>query len=268
MNVSAVTRRLKSLENQRVSWISRLPALGMFLAISERLWRGRMGLNEALAAKREAVLERWFQAVLATYPADTARFLAGGADPFANPVGHTVREGLGRLYDRFAADAPERRAFGRDRRHREDPGGSGVLPLGGRRVRLHPQGDSPRGVGRRRARSAPAQAALDNGVDRLALVAFDVYMQCREKIFEIRVREIKESQLLAARLGCEAYRAISQGPTSGGRANEATECSGSRGDPHGHRARGGEFRRAAVSCSASGSRTWRSRPLSSASPPR
>jgi hypothetical protein len=44
-------------------------------------------------------------------------------------------------------------------------------------------------------------AALERGVDRLALVAFDVYMQCREKIFEIRVREIKESQLLAARFG-------------------------------------------------------------------
>ena len=46
-----------------------------------------------------------------------------------------------------------------------------------------------------------ALAPLESGVDRLALAAFDVYMQCREKIFEIRVREIKESQLLAARLG-------------------------------------------------------------------
>jgi hypothetical protein len=33
----------------------------------------------------------------------------------------------------------------------------------------------------------------------MALAAFDVYMQCREKIFTIRVREIRESQLLATR---------------------------------------------------------------------
>src|SRR5512137_138563 len=80
----------------------------MFLAVIDTNQRGRgMGLNEALAAKRGSVLERWFEAVLATYPEDAARFLASGADPFANPVGHTVREGLGRLYDQLAASAPD-----------------------------------------------------------------------------------------------------------------------------------------------------------------
>jgi hypothetical protein len=159
-----------------------------------------MGLDEVLAAKRGTVLDRWFEAVLATYPADTARFLAGGADPFANPVGHTVREGLGRLYDRLIAEAPAAElsaaidgivriravqefspaaavgfVYTLKRILREELAGSGVDPAG--------------------------QATLEDGVDRMALTAFDVYMQCREKIFEIRVREIKESQLLAARLG-------------------------------------------------------------------
>lgn len=159
-----------------------------------------MGLNEALAAKRETVLDRWFQAVLATYPADTARFLSGGADPFANPVGHTVREGLGRLYDRFAAGVPDAELSAAI---------DGIV-----RIRAV-QEFSPsaavgfvytlRGILREELADAaldrPSLAALEAGVDRLALVAFDVYMQCREKIFEIRVREIKESQLLAARLG-------------------------------------------------------------------
>ena len=158
-----------------------------------------MGLNEVLAAKRGAVLERWFQAVLATYPEDTARFLAGGADPFANPVGHTVREGLGRLYDRFAADVPASELSSAI---------DGIVRI--RAVQEFTPSAAVgfvytlRGIVREELAGAldPAgQAALENGVDRLALVAFDVYMQCREKIFEIRVREIKESQLLAARLG-------------------------------------------------------------------
>ena len=159
-----------------------------------------MELNEVLAVKREAVLGRWFQAVLATYPEDTARFLAGGADPFANPVGHTVREGLGRLYSCFVADAPVSELSSaidgivRIRAVQEfTPSAAvgfvyalrGILREELAAVVLDPAG----------------QAALDNGIDRLALIAFDVYMQCREKIFEIRVREIKESQLLAARLG-------------------------------------------------------------------
>jgi hypothetical protein len=159
-----------------------------------------MGLSEALAAKREAVLGRWFQAVLATYPEDTARFLAGGADPFANPVGHTVRESLGCLYDRFATDAPASELSSAI---------DGVV-----RIRAVQEFTPSVAVGfvytlRGILREELADAALDpaglatleSGVDRLALVAFDVYMQCREKIFEIRVREIRESQLLAARLG-------------------------------------------------------------------
>ena len=159
-----------------------------------------MGLNEALTAKRETVLDRWFQAVLATYPADTARFLAGGADPFANPVGHTVRVGLGRLYDRFLVDGPEAELSAAI---------DGIV-----RIRAVQEFTPSAAVGfvyklrsilrEELADAAPDpsdQAALESGIDRLALVAFDVYMQCREKIFEIRVREIKESQLLAARLG-------------------------------------------------------------------
>jgi len=159
-----------------------------------------MGLNEALAARREVVLERWFQAVLATYPAETARFLAGGADPFANPVGHTVREGLGRLYDRFVADVPVSELSAaidgivRIRAVQEfTPSAAVGFVYTLRKILREELADA--------ALDPAGQAALESGIDRLALVAFDVYMQCREKIFEIRVREIKESQLLAARFG-------------------------------------------------------------------
>jgi hypothetical protein len=161
---------------------------------------GNMGLNDTLAAKRGVVLERWFQAVLATYPEDTSRFLASGADPFANPVGHTVREGLGRLYDRLVADVPVSELSSAI---------DGIVRI--RAVQEFTPSAAVgfvytlRGILREELADAaldpPGQAALERGVDRLALVAFDVYMQCREKIFEIRVREIKESQLLAARLG-------------------------------------------------------------------
>ena len=160
-----------------------------------------MGLNEVLAARREAVLERWFQAVLATYPADTARFLAGGADPLRQP-----RRPHGARRPR-AALRPLRR--GRPGRPSSRSAIDGIVRI--RAVQEFTPSAAVgfvytlRGILREELADAaldPAgQAALENGVDRLALVAFDVYMQCREKIFEIRVREIKESQLLAARLG-------------------------------------------------------------------
>lgn len=165
-----------------------------------RLTRGIMGLDEALTARRAAVLDRWFQAVLATYPEETARFLTGVGDPFANPVGHTLREGLGRLYDGLVAGAPAEEfsaaidGIVRIRAVQEFKPSAAVGFVYSLREIL-------RGELAGCGLVAAEQAALEDGIDRLALVAFDVYMQCREKIFAIRVREIKESQLLAARLG-------------------------------------------------------------------
>ena len=33
--------------------------------------------------------------------------------------------------------------------------------------------------------------ALENTIDNMALMAFDIYTQCRQKIYEIRVREVQ-----------------------------------------------------------------------------
>jgi hypothetical protein len=159
-----------------------------------------MEVDEALQAAREPVLERWFQAVIATYPRDTARFLAGGGDPFANPVGHAVRDGLRKIYDSLVADAPPAEL---------SSAGDGIVRI--RAVQEFAPSDAVgfvytlRGILRGELAAAGLDAAgrvaVEDGVDRLALAAFDAYMKCREKIFEIRVREIRETQLLAARFG-------------------------------------------------------------------
>jgi len=38
-------------------------------------------------------------------------------------------------------------------------------------------------------------AAFDAWIDRLSLLAFDVYMQCREKLFELKSQRVEESYL-------------------------------------------------------------------------
>jgi hypothetical protein len=159
-----------------------------------------MGLDEALTARRAAVLDRWFQAVVASYPEETARFLTGVADPFANPVGGTLRVGLARLYDTLGAPRPAAELAAavdgivRIRAVQEFAPSAAVAFVTDLRGILR---EELRGAGL----GADELAALEGGVDRLALAAFDVYVQCREKIFEIRVREIRESQQLASRLG-------------------------------------------------------------------
>ncbi len=159
-----------------------------------------MTIDEALAARRAAVLERWLQVVFASYADETARFLAAVADPFSNPVGHTLRQGLERIYDGLAlGPQPAELAAAVD----------GIVRI--RAVQeLSPSTAvgfvfALRGILREELAGAGLseedREALAAAVDRAALAAFDVYTMCREKIFAIRVREIRESRALAARLG-------------------------------------------------------------------
>jgi hypothetical protein len=161
---------------------------------------GRVGLAEALNARRAVVLERWLQALLETYPAETARFLTGVPDPFGNPVGETLRAGVARLFDALvagqAADGVAAAADGivRIRAVQEFPPSVAV----GFALALRPiLREELAGAGLAEAE----RAALDDAVDRLALAAFDVYMQCRETIFQIRVRELRDARRLAERVG-------------------------------------------------------------------
>ncbi len=157
-----------------------------------------MDRSEVYAARREAILERWFQAVLATYPPDAARFMAGGKDRFQNPVGHTIRDGLAALLDavRDGGSGPALAAALDDIvriRAVQELAPSTALGFvydlrGILREELGGGGLDGEGI-----------AAADAVIDRLGLAAFDVYMQCRQRLFDIRAREIREQLLLGSR---------------------------------------------------------------------
>lgn len=159
-----------------------------------------MRLDEALTARRSAVLERWHRALLETYPAETARFLAANADPFANPVGAAAREGLARLYDALAAGAGAAEleaaadAIVRVRAVQQFAPSAAVGFVPALRAILREE-LAASGL------AAEESLALEAGIDSMALAAFDVYMRCREKLFEIRMRELREARELAARVG-------------------------------------------------------------------
>ena len=55
--------------------------------------------NEILNKKRAEIVKEWFLVVVETYPAETAKFIKGQKDPFANPVGKAVRNGVEDLFD-------------------------------------------------------------------------------------------------------------------------------------------------------------------------
>jgi len=163
-----------------------------------------MHLSDGLKDRRGAIVNRWKALALAVYPERGARFIARERDRFQNPVGHVLDESLGILYDGLLTHDPAeemRRAL------------DGIV-----RIRAVQDLPASEAVGfvfllKRAIRdvlgAADAGPSRDDGlselherIDRLALEAFDLFVQCREKIYDLRVREIRgRTSTLLERLG-------------------------------------------------------------------
>jgi len=168
-----------------------------------------MMLREILAQRRAAVCEDWLGAVLDEYGEVTAARWRREQDPFANPVGHAFRTALPRLLEAVLGEG--------------EPGADAQAALEEIvRVRSVQDLAPSRAVGfvfrlRRVIRDGLAAElahadhaaeleALDGRVERLALLAFDAFVRCRERIFRLRQEELKRSvgSLLRRWHGAEA----------------------------------------------------------------
>ena len=149
-------------------------------------------LDSEIAEHRDEILERWIEVVIEGYPEQTANFLRSKSDRFANPVGAGLREGLAALLDGvLRGDEPDEL----------DPALDLVI-----RVRAVQEFAPSAAVGfildlKNLVRevtgveAADSLDALDHRIDRLGLCAFDVYMRCREQMWLIRAKEIRNQSL-------------------------------------------------------------------------
>jgi hypothetical protein len=156
-------------------------------------------LNDILDRKKKAVLDRWFQAVADSYPAETSLFLRSRQDRFANPVGAAVQGGLKGLLEGLLADADSEQVapFLDDivriravQKFSPSEAVSFIFALKGiiREVAAEEKGEGdPAGV-----------EAMEARIDRLALQAFDNYSACREKLYEIKLRELRDRIAIGA----------------------------------------------------------------------
>ncbi len=157
--------------------------------------------DKILSAKRPDVLNEWFKLVIETYPDETARFLKSQKDPFANPVGRAVRNGVGDLFDELVRGL--------------DPVAAGACLDPMIRIRAIQNFTPSEAVGfvfmlKKVLRGLLGKEigdqnltgeleAFESRIDKLALIAFDVYMKCREKIYEIKANEFRNRHYSAFR---------------------------------------------------------------------
>ena len=156
---------------------------------------------EALARRRDAIVGEWLARTLRSYPLHTARFLLQDPDPFRNPVGQALQRGLPALFDellgtmdairvRSSLDSIVRIRAVQDFTPSQAVGFVFLL-----KEVLREQG--------------PVPAEFERRIDQLALAAFDLYMECREKIAEIKVDEARRAvgAVNRAATGCPPNRA-------------------------------------------------------------
>jgi len=157
-----------------------------------------MGLESLLVRNKRTILDKWFNFLSATYPADTAEFLRRTGDPFSNPIGSSARSGLEAIFDELLGGMDPR------------PLSDFLDPI--IRIRAVQSFTPSQAVGfifslKTAIRDVLGEAALSQPlfselqefelrIDELALLGFNLYMECREKLFQLKEEEMKTRAIL------------------------------------------------------------------------
>jgi hypothetical protein len=161
-----------------------------------------LNLHKALRAQREKIVSLWVDRTLDSYI--SSGFFKTSRDRFANPVGANIREGLGRLYDQLLEGVlPEKMLAPLDqviriRAVQEFSPSQAVAPI------LELKWVVRKVLGKQRAEGG-LETELDGfdlEVERLALLAFDMYTECREQLYRNRIQELKSGRHILTDSGC------------------------------------------------------------------
>ncbi|MBT3311033.1 MAG: RsbRD N-terminal domain-containing protein [Desulfobacterales bacterium] len=156
-----------------------------------------MLLNKLLEHKKKEIVKKWFEIIASTYPNDTAGFLKKEKDSFANPVGSTNIQGLGAVLDELI-NGPDRETIT-----------SFLDPI--IRIRAVQKFTPSEAVSftislKKIIRDTLAREIVEQNlekdilefeskIDDLCLIAFDIFMGCREQIYKYKANHVKDRTL-------------------------------------------------------------------------
>jgi len=152
-----------------------------------------MTLRDTLIKRKDDIVKKWFELVLQTYPEDSKDFFRKQKNRFANPLGHNLKEGISGLFDVIVEyDCDKEKAVPyldqiiRIRAVQEfSPSEAlGFVLEFKKLLRRELVGELDAGL-------LKDLNKLEHDLDKLTLEAFNVYMECRERIFELRVNELR-----------------------------------------------------------------------------
>lgn len=167
-----------------------------------------MNITELCSSQKDVLLERWVNQFFSSYPLDSKGFMRTSRDRFANPVGETTR---------IAADVLFNAVIGMDvkpetvksalhdliwiRAVQDMPPSQAVGALYLLKELLR-NAVLPECLKAEHAQKGALAEYLtiESRIDTLGLLALDMYSEARERVFRIRVEEVKRSQSQVIRL--------------------------------------------------------------------
>lgn len=145
-----------------------------------------MRLTEILVRDKEIITTKWLDLIMNTYPPEARDVLRNEGDKFANPIGYITVKTLSGIIDGLVQGYDP----GRFSQVLED-----IIKIKAVQVGKPSEAVSfiflLKPVLRERAGLSEELFALESLIDNIAGAVFDIFMECREKIYEIKVSEIR-----------------------------------------------------------------------------
>jgi len=159
-------------------------------------------ISDLLSKNRSAILKRWFDLIVETYPSDAATLMKKNRDAFTNPVCSTILREIEILFSALCEECDPKKMSGSL---------DSILKI--RSV----QDFSPskavefvfllkKAIGKVLKGDIEKEGVMEewqmfqSKIDGMALQAFDIYVDCREKIYEIRAKQTRAEKEMAFKM--------------------------------------------------------------------
>jgi len=156
-------------------------------------------VQKFLSLYRKEIMDSWLESLYSSYHNNAEDLLKHEDDPFLNPVGSTITRCISKIYDGLISGLqPENLRDSLDdiiriRAVQDFLPSQAISFLFSLRSVVH---DFLSSVDDGSV-SLKSMKSIDIWFDTAAALGFDIYMECRENIFNLRIREIKKSALRA-----------------------------------------------------------------------
>ncbi len=147
-----------------------------------------MSIRDLLSKKRKEIVSKSFELTIATYPEESQSFFKESAKQFTNPIGYNIYQSIEKIIDNII---------------KEEPIESFISPLEEIvRIRAVQDFTPSQAIGFIFLIKKALQDELEKEVeplqlldfltrvDSLVLVAFDIFMKYREKIYDLKSKEL------------------------------------------------------------------------------